>query len=196
MRSANAPGVSAVLRRMLHLAPQRELPRLASQSFRQLGAQRRGVPDAGGVSGRQRDVILWADTFNNYFQPAHQPGGVRRADARRLPRRGSRASHLCCGRPLYDFGLLDQAKAYLRRILHALGPAIDAGCPIVVLEPSCASVFRDELRNLFPDDARAERLRRQTFLLSEFLEHQAPGYTPPQARAEGRCCTATVITRR
>ena len=88
--------------------------------------------------------------------------------------------HLCCGRPLYDFGLLKQAKRYLRRILKTLGPAIDAGTPIVVLEPSCASVFRDELRNLFPHDARAERLRQQTFLLSEFLEHHAPGYEPPR----------------
>ena len=55
-----------------------------------------------------------------------------------------------------------------------------AGIPIVVLEPSCASVFRDELRNLFPTDQRAIRLRSQTFLLSEFLERQAPGYEAPQ----------------
>ncbi len=54
------------------------------------------------------------------------------------------------------------------------------GIPIVVLEPSCASVFRDELRNLFPTDPRAARLRSQTFLLSEFLEHHAPGYEAPQ----------------
>jgi Fe-S oxidoreductase len=87
---------------------------------------------------------------------------------------------LCCGRPLYDFGLLDRAKTYLQHVLHALGSEIDAGRPIIVLEPSCASVFRDELRNLFPDDPRADRLRRQTFLLSEFLEHQAPGYAPPR----------------
>ena len=52
--------------------------------------------------------------------------------------------------------------------------------PIVVLEPSCASVFRDELRNLFPDHPRAARLRSQTFLLSEFLERHAPGYEPPR----------------
>ena len=63
---------------------------------------------------------------------------------------------------------------------YALGPEIDAGHPIVVLEPSCASVFRDELRNLFPGDARADRLRAQTFLLSEFLDRRLPGYTPPR----------------
>jgi Fe-S oxidoreductase len=61
-----------------------------------------------------------------------------------------------------------------------LSSQIDAGVPIVVLEPSCASVFRNELCNLFPTDARAARLRSQTFLLSEFLEHNAPGYSPPK----------------
>ncbi len=88
--------------------------------------------------------------------------------------------HLCCGRPLYDFGMLGEAKNYLVRILQALGPQIDAGLPVVVLEPSCASVFRDELVNLLPNDARAKKLRAQTFLLSEFLGHRAPGYKRPQ----------------
>ena len=87
---------------------------------------------------------------------------------------------LCCGRPLYDFGMLDRAKAYLQRVMDHLAPQIDAGVPIVVLEPSCASVFRDELRNLFPTDARADKLRKQTFLLSEFLERHAPDFQPPR----------------
>jgi Fe-S oxidoreductase len=76
--------------------------------------------------------------------------------------------------------MLDKAKEYLQTVLSALRTQIDAGVPIVVLEPSCASVFRDELRNLFPTDARATRLRNQTFLLSEFLERYAPEYEPPQ----------------
>jgi Fe-S oxidoreductase len=76
--------------------------------------------------------------------------------------------------------MLDKAKTYLQRILQILGGQIDAGLPIVVLEPSCASVFRDELRNLFPTDERAKRLRSQVFLLSEFLQHHAPDYQPPR----------------
>jgi Fe-S oxidoreductase len=76
--------------------------------------------------------------------------------------------------------MLNEAKNYLIRILQALGPQIDAGMSVVVLEPSCASVFRDELVNLLPNDARAKKLRAQTFLLSEFLEHHAPGYKPYQ----------------
>src|SRR4029450_5891568 len=98
---------------------------------------------------------------------------------------------LCCGRPLYDFGLLDRAKQYLRSIMDELAEEIDAGIPLIVLEPSCASVFRDELRNLFPTDARATRLRTQTLLLQEFLESRLAGYQPPrldgQALLHGHC---------
>ena len=158
---------------MLHLAPERELPRFAPVSFQQW-ARTHHVPPASDC-----DVILWADTFNNYFHPETSRAAldVLRAAGFTV---GVPGGHLCCGRPLYDFGLLREAKEYLQRILQVLGPEIDAGRPIVVLEPSCASVFRDELRNLFPSDARADRLRRQTFLLSEFLERQAPGYQPPR----------------
>jgi Fe-S oxidoreductase len=76
--------------------------------------------------------------------------------------------------------MLDQAKRYLQKVMRVLGKQIDRGIPIVVLEPSCASVFRDELHNLFPTDPRAARLRAQTFLLSEFLEHHVPGFRPVQ----------------
>ena len=86
--------------------------------------------------------------------------------------------NLCCGRPLYDYGFLDQAKKYLLDILHTLAPQITLGVPVVVLEPSCASVFRDELPNLFPDDPLATKLTQQTFLLSEFLQKKAENWKP------------------
>jgi Fe-S oxidoreductase len=66
--------------------------------------------------------------------------------------------------------MLDRAQALLLEILDALSPEIEAGIPVIGLEPSCVAVFRDELLNLFPNDARAQALARQTFLLSEFLE--------------------------
>jgi Fe-S oxidoreductase len=182
---SQAPGLSHLLRKALHVAPRRHLPRFAPVSFRRW-ARRQGIPTVG-TSGQQsaspdahgREVILWVDTFNNYFHPH-----TSQAALEVLRGAGFTVSipsaRLCCGRPLYDFGLLDAAKRYLRRILQELGPQIDAGRPLVVLEPSCASVFRDELRNLFPTDGRADRLRRQTVLLSEWLEHHAPGYQPPR----------------
>lgn len=190
-RLANAgprmPVLRALVRRALHLAPGRELPRFATSTFRRW-ARRQGV--AAGPP-----VILWADTFNNYFHPeaaiaAYDVLGAAGFGVR-VPMR-----HLCCGRPLYDFGMLDRAKTYLRTVMDALGREIDAGVPIVVLEPSCASVFRDELRNLFPDDARAERLRKQTFVLSEFLAAHAPDFAPPLARTvllHGHCHQKAIV---
>ncbi len=161
-----------LLQKALDLAPQRQMPRLATRSFQQWARKHR-VPASGG------SVILWPDTFNNYYTPE-----TSQAALEVLTHAGFNVmvpqKHLCCGRPLYDFGMLDKARQYLQHILQTLAPDIDAGRPIVVLEPSCASVFRDELVNLFPDDARAGRLRKQTFLLSEFLQHHAPGYQPPQ----------------
>ena len=174
----SVPGVTTMVKRVLHLAPQREMPRLARQSFVKW-ARSANVPMPGQQGGGGREVILWADTFNNYFHPA-----TSRAALEVLQAAGARVTvprgRLCCGRPLYDFGMLDRAKAYLQRVMDHLAPQIDAGVPLVVLEPSCASVFRDELRNLFPGDGRADKLRKQTFLLSEFLERQAPGFQVPR----------------
>jgi len=90
------------------------------------------------------------------------------------------AETVCCGRPLYDYGMLDEATHLLRRVLRVLRWPLAAGVPIVVLEPSCAAVFRDELLNLFPYDEDTTRLRAQTFLLSEFLERHAPAWQPPR----------------
>jgi FAD/FMN-containing dehydrogenase/Fe-S oxidoreductase len=198
----NAPGLNDLIRVLLHLAPERQLPKFAPVTFQQW-AGRRGTSAAGSGGSAvavgnhvARPVILWADTFNNYFHPEASRAAFEVLEAAgfavKVP-----ATHLCCGRPLYDFGLLKTAKAYLERILRVLGSEIDAGIPIVVLEPSCASVFRDELRNLFPQDARADRLRRQTFVLSEFLERQATEYKVPRltrkAVLHGHCHHKAII---
>ena len=124
-------------------------------------------------------VLLWPDTWNNYYHPQSL-----RAAAQVLQQAGFAPEvprqHVCCGRPLYDFGFLKDARDYLLRILRDFAPQIDAGMPFVFLEPSCASVFRDELVNFFPQDERARRLREQTLLLSEFLVWQAPQFEPAQ----------------
>ena len=123
-------------------------------------------------------VLLWPDTWNNYYHPQslHAAAQILEAAgfAPEVPRH-----HVCCGRPLYDFGFLKQARAYLEKILHDFAPQIDAGLPFLFLEPSCATVFRDELMQFFPDDPRAQRLRDQTLLLSQFLVRHAPDYQLP-----------------
>ncbi len=135
-------------------------------------------------------VLLWPDTFNNYFIPSTARAAVEVLEAAGyrvvVPR-----AHLCCGRPLYDFGMLDRAESLLLDILDQLEPEIEAGIPVVGLEPSCVAVFRDELLNFFPHDQRAQALSRQTFLLSEFLEQNSGSAPLPQlnrkALLHGHC---------
>jgi len=166
------------------VAPQRSLPKFARQTFRNWFEK-----SARRNTGHTK-VILWADTLNNYFLPETAKAAVDVLQAAgfevQVP-----ARKLCCGRPLYDFGMLKRAKRLLLQILDTLAEEIAASTPIVVLEPSCAAVFRDELLNLFPKDERAQRLSRQTFLLSEFLEKYAPDFPWPhlhrKALLHGHC---------
>ena len=152
---------------------QRRIPAFAPQTFREWFRRRR--PRNVGETA----VLLWPDTFNNYFLPDTSKAAVDVLETAGfevlLP-----AANLCCGRPLYDWGMLDRAKGLLLQILDVLSPEIEAGIPLVVLEPSCAAVFRDELINLFPNDQRAQRLSKQTFLLSEFLEKHARHFELPK----------------
>src|SRR5581483_10173958 len=121
----------------------RPIPAFAPYTFKDWFAKR-NRPNSGGSRGK---IILWADTFNNYFLPHTAQAAVEV-----LEDAGYRVEvplqHLCCGRPLYDYGFLAEAKSYLERILDALKPALREGTRVVFLEPGCASVFRDELTNL------------------------------------------------
>jgi Fe-S oxidoreductase len=156
---------------------QRSVPAFAPQTFRNWFERREPAnPDA-------TLVMLWPDTFNNYFLPDTAKAAVEVLEAAGfrviIPK-----SILCCGRPLYDFGMLDRAKSLLIKVLDTLTNEIDIGIPIVVLEPSCAAVFRDELLNFFPQDERAHKLARQTYLLSEFLEKRVADFELPKLQAK------------
>lgn len=172
---SNAWGFRHMLRSALHVAPERKIPQLARATFRKSLRKKGAQASRPAVMSGRDEVILWVDTFNNAFHPE-----TVQAAREVLASAGFAVTvpdqQLCCGRPLYDFGMLDQAEQYLHRILKGLAQPIDAGTPIVVLEPSCASVFRDELPNLLPNHLRAARLRSQTFLLSDFLERHAVSY--------------------
>jgi FAD/FMN-containing dehydrogenase/Fe-S oxidoreductase len=172
--ASNAPGLANITTQLPFLRDvakvvagipkRRQIPPFAPQTFKSWFRRHRPRHPDGPL------VVLWPDTFNNYFLP-----NTARAAVEVLENAGFCVElpqgNLCCGRPLYDFGMLDRAENLLLQILDALAPEIEAGIPIVGLEPSCVSVFRDELTNLFPHDERARRLSRQTFLFSEFLEN-------------------------
>jgi Fe-S oxidoreductase len=187
---SQAPIFSDLLKWSAGIAPARRLPAFAGESFK-TWFRRRAPRNLG-----KPHVMLWPDTWNNYFHP-----DVAQAAVEVLESAGFQVvvpgPALCCGRPLYDYGMLDTAKHWLRQILVALAPEIHAGTPLVGLEPSCVSVFRDEMTNLFPNDEDAQRLKSQTFIFSEFLEKHAPGWQPPKlarkAVVHGHCHHRSVL---
>jgi len=185
------PGLSHAAKLLAGMPMQRQIPEFAPQTFRDWFMEHDAIS-----SEEYRHVILWPDTFNNYFFPE-----TAQAATHVLEDAGFKVSvpqgHLCCGRPLYDYGFLDLAKQYLRKILDTLKPQIEMELPLVVLEPSCASVFRDELHNLFPNDPLAKKLQKQTFLLSEFLSQKVERWEAPQiqrkALVQGHCHHKSVL---
>jgi Fe-S oxidoreductase len=161
------------------MAPARAVPAFAPVTFRRwFKARRRHRP----AVPHGRPLVLFPDTFTDFFHPEVGTAAVevleRAGYAVELPRR-----RLCCGRPLYDYGMLGQARRMLDRALDGLAPAARDGAAVLVLEPSCAAVFRDEALALFPDDPRAIAVSRQVKVLSELVD-QDPGF--PLARLDRR----------
>jgi Fe-S oxidoreductase/FAD/FMN-containing dehydrogenase len=186
---AGAPGLAGLAKRLAGIAPERDLPPVAAETFTRW-FRRRARAIGPDPSGRP-PVLLFPDTFTDLFHPAAGRAAVRVLEAAgfavRVPDRP-----LCCGRPLYDFGMLDLAKRQLRRMLATLGP--DADVPVVVLEPSCLAAFRDELPNLLPGDA-AGRLAGRARSLAELLAGHC--WRPPRvggrAIVQGHCHQQSVI---
>jgi Fe-S oxidoreductase len=194
------PPFSSAVRWALDMAPERRMPAFAPRSFRRgflaakesedrrqktedrIGLAPSAQPLVPAIGPESRRVLLWPDCSNNYFHPEVAHAAVAVLDAAGfqvdIPR-----ERLCCGRPLYDHGMLTAARRRLVEILASLRTDIEAGTPIVGLEPSCVSVFRDELMRFFPDDPLARKLSEQTFFLTEFLVKTG---TIPDARIEGR----------
>jgi Fe-S oxidoreductase len=181
--------LSPALKRMGGVAMEREIPAFTEQTFKEWFHSHHSAHR--GARGR---VILWPDTWNNYFHPHVARAAVEVLEAADYEVTIPDAS-LCCGRPLYDYGMLSLAQRSLKQVLRALREDIHDGVPLVGLEPSCVSVFKDEMLSMLPRDEDAKRLSKQTFVLSEFLENS--GYSPPAltrtAVVQGHCHHKAVL---
>jgi Fe-S oxidoreductase len=183
------PGLAAAAKAAAGASQNRRLPPFAPTTLQAWARRRRNGASAGPDT---RSVILWPDTFTNHFDSHVGAAAVEALEAAGLevivPQ-----GHLCCGRPLYDYGFLGLARRYLGRTLDALRDEIRAGVPVVGVEPSCIAVFRDELPKMLPVDEDAKRLSSQTFHLAEFLAARK-GYEPPKLRRQvllhGHCHAA------
>jgi FAD/FMN-containing dehydrogenase/Fe-S oxidoreductase len=164
------PGLASALKSFAGVATQRQAPRFAHRTFRSWFAGHTRPQDG-------KPVLLWPDTFTNYFEPEVAVAAVEVLEsagfAVRIP-----DTVMCCGRPLFDYGMVPTAKRWLGRIVRGLRADVSAGTPVVGLEPSCVAVFRDELTNLLPDDEDARRLAAATMTFPELLARN--DYQPPK----------------
>jgi Fe-S oxidoreductase len=165
----HAPGMARAAKLAAGMAPAREIPRFAPLTLQRWWRDRGGTDNPHGPR-----VVLWPDTFNNYF---HTDVGVACVEA--IEAAGWQVvlpdGHVCCGRPLYDYGFLGLAQRYLRRTLDVLRADIREGTPVVGMEPSCLAVFKDELTGMLPHDDDAARLAGNAMHFAEFFErHEIP----------------------
>jgi Fe-S oxidoreductase len=158
--------LSEALKGALGFSARRELPQWRSDYF---------VDRTRPLRGAGREVVVFVDTFNRWFEPHNA-----RAAMRVLQAAGYKVSAaqpllpgrpLCCGRTFLTAGMVAEAKVEARRTLEALRPYAARGVPIIGLEPSCLFSFRDEYGVLFDD---AEGVARNAFLFEEFLARE-PG---------------------
>ncbi|MGW5045562.1 FAD-binding and (Fe-S)-binding domain-containing protein [Streptomyces griseoluteus] len=182
------------------IAPERDIPLLAVETFSRWWQARPPAPENGG-SGQL--VVLWPDTFTEHLSPSVGRAAVRVLESAGLrvalppsllPGRrpvgdgtsrtptallGARRAQVCCGLTYISTGRLDRARAVLRRTLDLMEPVLEAGTPVVVLEPSCAAALRSDLPELLPGDPRAPRLAAAVHTFAETLRQHAPHWTPP-----------------
>ena len=160
LRNSLAP-LRALSERWIGISAQRSLPAWRRDWFR----------DAEATATAPKDVLLFADTFNRYFEPENLRAAVRvlAAAGFRAVMPNAAGQPLCCGRTYLATGLVDRARAEATRTLRAL----TGGLPVIGLEPSCVLTFRDEFRSLLPG-AAADDLASRAMLLSEFLAREKP----------------------
>src|SRR6266568_4891479 len=167
-RTANA--VQRMGKRAFGFAAQRSLPKWR-RSF--LASLRRSKSD-----GKAGEVVLFVDTFNNYFEPENARAALAVLDRAgygvHIAGAGDRSRPLCCGRTFLAAGMVEQAKAEAQRVLAALEPYVGRGVDVVGLEPSCLLTLRDEFKAMLPG-GETDALAAQALLFEEFLalEHEA-----------------------
>ncbi len=161
------PGLAALSERLLGLSARRSLPKFRRDAFR-------GAAEAEGAGAGE--VVLLVDTFNTWFEPenARAALNVLRAAGYRvhLPAAAGERRPLCCGRTFLAGGLVEEARAEMRRTVAALKPFVERGLPVIGLEPSCLLTFRDELQAVLPG-ADSKALAGQALLFEEFLDREA-----------------------
>lgn len=174
---ARVAPLAALAKRLGGIAPERTIPRLASETFTRWWRRHR----KGRSTERARTAVLWPDTFTDHLSPSVGRAAVRVMEAAGMglvaPPDGGR---VCCGLTYVSTGQLDRARTVMRRTLDVMEPLLDEGLPVVVLEPSCAAALKTDLPELLGDDPRAARLAASVRTFAQALEECAADWQPPR----------------
>lgn len=163
--------------KMFGLSRHRPVPRVASRTFEgwylehTLSGTIRGHGPPLSQS-KDTSVILFRDTFTNYFEPEIGVAATELLEA--AGRQVALVKHRCCGRPLISQGLLDEARDQAEFNVEQLFPLFESGAKILFCEPSCLSAMREDAPALLRGERRqqAEKLAGSCLLLEEFLEQE------------------------
>jgi Fe-S oxidoreductase len=162
----DVPGLAGIMERLTGLTAKRALPRWRPDAFRD--DELPALP----ASPTANTVVLFADTFDRYFEPENLRAAAKVLGALghdvRTARPAGDGRPLCCGRTHLATGDVARARAEAHRLLDALAPALAAGSPIVGLEPSCLFTLKDEYLALGLGPA-AEKLAAQAVLLEDVV---------------------------
>ncbi|MAF95857.1 MAG: FAD-binding oxidoreductase [Rhodospirillaceae bacterium] len=161
------PGMAGLSEVLFGFSAKRKLPPWRRDPFK--------ATEAKVETGNGPEVVLWADTFNTYFEPESARAALRVLQAAgfrvHLPRAADGGRPLCCGRTFLAAGLIDEAKIEARRMLGALKPFVERGVPVVGLEPSCLFTLSDEFKAMLPD-AETDALAGAALTFEEFLSRE------------------------
>jgi FAD/FMN-containing dehydrogenase/Fe-S oxidoreductase len=192
----DSPALRSASDRLAGFSDKRSLPKWRTDIYRDRSEWR---SENVGDETPAREVVLFADTFNRYFERENLDAAMSVLDAggyrvhAALPQDGNDRP-LCCGRTFLSAGLVDEAKREMQRTLDALAPYVTQGIPVVGLEPSCLFSFRDELPALLKGDA-VDALAANSLLFEEFLAREQKagtldlplGALPKKALLHGHC---------
>ncbi|HEY3558836.1 MAG TPA: FAD-linked oxidase C-terminal domain-containing protein [Kribbella sp.] len=180
-----APALSGLLKRAGGIAAERQLPQFADETFTDWFSKR---PQRPGTR-----VVLWPDTFTNFFHPSIGRAAVSVLEAAgyqvTIPERP-----VCCGLTWISTGQLGIAKRVLRRTANVLRDTIRAGVPIVGLEPSCSAVFRSDAPELLDDEEDIRRLSKQFVTFAELLKDWEPPHLDVHAMVQTHCHQHAVLS--
>ena len=160
----NKSSAGAFLFDKLGLTSKRSFPKFAQKRFSKFVKKRQ--EKGASKNFTKGKVVLFTDTFTEFNQPQ-----VGEAVWQILEQAGFEVllpPYVCCGRPLFSKGLLDEAQAKAQVFVDAYRPYIEQSIPLVGIEPGCLYTIADEFKDIL-SSAEADKLANLVYKWEDLL---------------------------